>query len=133
MTIDFTHEGRTYDGWTVEQALAAGIPPAIIDAALAAQRRSLIKAECRRRIYAAASAETQMNMAAATAVISAKTASNRSQAEQDTLAGVQDALAWVAAMRANVATLAADPQADFTADAAWPDIPATAAAVAQQF
>lgn len=133
MTLTITHAGRTFIDWEKADLLAAGVPQVEIDAALNEQRLKRIKDECRRRIYASASAETQMNMATANSVIAAKTASSRSQAEQDTLAGVEAALGWVAAMRATIATLAADPQADFTDDAAWPDIPPAAAAVAAQF
>ncbi|WP_341204783.1 hypothetical protein [uncultured Sulfitobacter sp.] len=84
---------------------------------------SAIKAECRRRIYAAASAETQMNMATAAAVVSAKTASNRSAEESAMLTGLGQAIDWVAAMRARVAELAADADLDFRADESWPDLP----------
>lgn len=131
--LSLKYGGKNYVRFTRDELLAAGVPEPDIQAAESKVRETEISAECRRRIYAAASSETQMNMATATAVISAKTASARSQAEKDTLDGVEAALGWVAAMRANVATLAADPQADHTADAAWPAIPAIASAVAAQF
>jgi len=123
MTLTFDYDGRTLVNWTVADALEAGVPQAIIDAALTDQRLAAIKAETRRRIYAVASSEAQMNMAAATAVISGKAASARSDAEKATLVGAEAAIGWVAAMRLTIATLAADPDADFTADAAWPDVP----------
>ena len=122
-TFDITREG----------ALEMGYSEAAVDAAEAQARATLISAECRRRIYSLASAETQMNMAAASAVISAKTASSRTDQEKAVLAGLEAAIGWVAAMRANVATLAADPGLDFTADANWPAAPAEAVAVADQF
>jgi len=133
MIFDFEHAGRIYLAWTVEEALAAGVPQAVIDAELSKRRRTDISAECRRRIYAVASSEAQMNMAAATAVISGKTASARTDTEQAVLAGAEAAIGWVAAMRANIATLAADPATDFTADAAWPDIPPEARAMIENF
>ena len=133
MNFDITHEGRTTLAVDREGALALGYPEAAVDAAEAAVHAKLIGNECRRRIYAVASAETQMNMAAASAVISAKTATTRSDEEKAVLAGLEAAIGWVAAMRGNVATLAADSTKDFTADENWPEVPAAAAAVAHQF
>lgn len=133
MIFDIAHEDRTTLSVDRAGALELGYPEAAVDAAEAQARATLISAECRRRIYSLASAETQMNMAAASAVISAKTASSRTDQEKAVLAGLEAAIGWVAAMRANVATLAADPGLDFTADANWPAAPAEAVAVADQF
>ena len=133
MQLTIKHDGRTYANMTAEEAVAAGVPQAVVDAALADLRIADIKAHCRRRIYAVASSEAQMNMAAATAVISGKTASARTDTEKAVLAGAEAAIGWVAAMRANIATLAADPAIDFTADAAWPDIPPEALAMIENF
>ena len=102
-------------------------------AAMLNGRTSAIKAECRRRIYAAASAETQMNMATAGAFISSKTASARSEEEKAVLTGIEASLAWVAQMRENVATLAAAPELDISDDANWPECPDAALAVVGMF
>ena len=133
MNLTFEFDGRQYVNWSPEDALAAGVPQTVIDAELANLRIAAIKAECRRRIYAVASPEAQMNMAAATAVISGKTASARSDSEKATLAGAEAAIGWVAAMRATIAALAADPATDVTADAAWPAIPPEALAMIANF
>ena len=127
------HDGTAYVNHDAADLLAAGVPQAAIDAALAEARIAAIKAECRRRIYAIASPEAQMNMAAATAVISGKTASARTDPEKDILAGAEAAIGWVAAMRATIATLAADPETDFISDAAWPDVPPEALAMIANF
>lgn len=133
MNFDITHEGRTTLAVDREGALALGYPEAIVDAAEATANAKLIGMECRRRIYDVASAETQMNMAAASAVISSKAASARTEEEKSVLVGLEAAIGWVAAMRENVATLAADPAKNFTADENWPEVPAAAAAIAHQF
>lgn len=133
MLLTVEYEGRKTINVTADEALTLGYPKAVVDAAKAAGHATLISGECRRRIYALASAETQMNMAAASAVISAKTASTRTDQEKAVLAGLEAAIGWVGAMRANVATLAGDPSKDFTDDENWPDVPAAAAAIADQF
>lgn len=133
MLFDIQHDGRTTLAVDRDGAIELGYPPEVIDAAEVAAFAKRIGAECRRRIYSVASAETQMNMAAASALISSKTASSRTDQEKAVLAGLEAAIGWVSAMRANVATLAADPSKDFTADEHWPEVPAAAAAVADQF
>lgn len=127
------HAGRGYTMMTPAQLVKAGVPQALIDAAIADCRRALIRDECRRRIYAVASAETQMNWASATAVISAKSAAQRSEPERATLAALGDAIGWVQAMRANVGTLAADAGSDFTLDTAWPTCPQSVIDAVAQF
>ena len=92
-----------------------------------------IKAECGRRIYATASQAAQTNIATAVGVISGKTASARSDNEKTILSGAGIALAWVTAMRGNVAVLATDPNLDFTDDANWPVTPPEVVALAAQF
>ena len=126
MEFDITHENRTTLSVDREGALALGYPEDVIAAAEAGVRVSAIKAECRRRIYAAASAETQMKMATAGALISSKTASARSDDEKKVLAGIEASLAWVAEMRGNVATLAADPALNIADDGNWPECPEAA-------
>ena len=133
MDFDITHEGRTTLAVDRRGAQSLGYPEAVIAAAEAGVRVSAVKAECRRRIYAAASAETQMNMATAAAVVSAKTASNRSAEESAMLAGLGQAIDWVAAMRARVVELAADPELDFLSDESWPDLPDGARDVVAMF
>ncbi len=134
MQIDFLeYNGIGYQAMTAQELLAAGVPQATIEEAIAKIRVSQIKQECRRRIYAIADAESQMNMAAASAVISGKTAANRTEAEKAVLANAELAIDWVAAMRANIATLAADANAVITDDANWPDCPPEVIALASQF
>lgn len=131
LTITKDNKATTYG--SLQDATDAGLPQADIDAARAEMRVKQIKAECRRRIYVQASTETQMNMAAAAAVISAKTATARSTEEKAVLAGLEAAIGWVAEMRATVATLAADPGADVLGDASWPDVPAQVSATTDLF
>jgi hypothetical protein len=133
MNITLEHDGREFTNFTVEDLLAAGVPQAAIDAALNKVRVDKIKQECRRRIYAVASAETQMNLAAASAVISGKTAANRTDPEKAVLAAAEAAIDWVAGMRINIASLAANPTSDFKDDANWPVVPDEVAAVMDQF
>ncbi|MGR3435277.1 MAG: hypothetical protein ACU0CO_10370 [Shimia sp.] len=133
MNFDITHEGRTTLAVDRESALALGYPETAIDAAEQVAYAKLVSQECRRRIYLVASAETQMNMAAAVAVISAKTSSSRSAEETATLQGLEAGVGWIAAMRGNVQTLAADPDKDFTDDAHWPAAPAEALDIAALF
>ncbi|MEX5515724.1 hypothetical protein [Pseudophaeobacter sp. 1A09344] len=131
--LEVKHENKTFAAETAAELTAMGVPQVVVDEALALRRQKGISAECRRRIYDVASVEAQMNMAAAVGVISGKTASARSEDEKSILAGAEAAIGWVAAMRAAVATLAADADADFTADVAWPDVPPEALAMIQHF
>lgn len=123
MQVSFEHNGKTYAGMTAQEAIAAGAPEAVVDSVFAAMHRRTVSAECRRRIYAAASAEAQMNMATAAAITSAKAEADRTDDDKTVLDGVHLALAWVADMRAAFEALAADPDADFMSDAAWPALP----------
>lgn len=120
--LTITHGGHQYLEMTPDDLRASGVPQEAIDVALAQLRAQEVKAECKRRIYAVMSAETQMNITAVSAAIAAKPASSRTAEEKATLAAAQQALAWVDAMRARAAELAGDPQADFKA-AAWPAVP----------
>ena len=133
MRFDITHEGRTTLATTREHALEAGYPEDVVSAAENGVRVSTAKAECRRRIYAAASAETQMNMATAAAVISAKEASARTEDEASILSGLDDAIGWVAQMRARVTELADDAALDIGDDANWPPLPDGARDVVAKF
>jgi|GEM_PF-975144 len=131
--FDIEHEGRKTLNVDREGAEALGYPEAVIAAAETIVAVGKISDECRRRIYAKASAETQMNMASVVAVISAKTAASRSTEETATLDGLEAATGWVGAMRANIATLAADPSLDPSDDANWPNCPAEVIALVAQF
>ena len=121
--LTISHGGHTYVDATPQFLRAAGVPQEVIDAELARQRAQAVKAECKRRIYAVMSAETQMNITAVSAAIAAKPASARSPEEKATLAAAGAALAWVDAMRARAAELAGTPDVDYRNDAAWPAVP----------
>ncbi|PIE13833.1 MAG: hypothetical protein CSA70_03710 [Rhodobacterales bacterium] len=131
-------ELRTNDGGFVyasdtAAALNMGLSVEAIQAAEAEARKTAVSEECRRRIFAVASQNAQTNMSLAVGVIGAKTASTRTDIEKATLAGAEAALGWVMDMRAAFLALAADAQADYLADAAWPAIPPEAATIAAQF
>lgn len=132
-TFTLSHNGRVFANATLDDLRARGIPEAVLDEAARESRRAQVSAECRRRIYAAASAETQMNMATAASVISGKETPERTAEEQAILEGVRAALDWVNDMRAQVPVLTDDPDADLTADANWPDLPLEVAATVEQF
>ena len=93
------------------------------NAAMSNVRSKEVSNECRRRIYAAASSETQMNMATAAALISAKAEGDRSAEETEILSGLNDAIGWVGDMRAAYQSISADPEADIYDDASWPPFP----------
>ena len=131
--FDITHDDRTTLSTTRADAEALGYPEEVIAAAELGARKSAAKDECRRRIYAAASAETQMNMATAAAVISAKEASARTEDEASILSGLDDAIGWVAQMRGRVTELAADATLDIADDANWPPLPDGARDVVDKF
>lgn len=96
-------------------------------------RMVAVKAECRRRIYAVASAEAQMNVSTAGIVYAAKAAADRSAEEGMVIAGAAAGIGWVAAMKAAIPALVANPNTDYTADESWPQCPPEAAAVYGQF
>ncbi|MFV0384878.1 hypothetical protein [Paracoccus sp. (in: a-proteobacteria)] len=127
--LEVMHNGRLYVAETSAALRQMGVPDPAVDAAGADARMEAIKAECRRRIYAVASAESQMNMAAAVGVIAGKSAAERTAEETATMAAAESAIGWVAAMRAAIVTLAEDANADFTASAVWPDVPPDAVAM----
>ena len=89
-----------------------------------AARRELIKAECRRRIFDVVDGIAQVNLAAAAA------ASVLTEGQMQTY---RAGLAWVAGMRAACLPLIADADADYTGDAAWPDLPDGVADLATGF
>ncbi|KZL21774.1 hypothetical protein PsAD37_03497 [Pseudovibrio sp. Ad37] len=74
-----------------------------------------------------------MNMATAAAAIAGKAVADRSADEVTLLTSTKAALDWVGAMRARCLELAADPDADFTADASWPECPPEVVTLVGQF
>lgn len=130
---EFVYDGITFAGFSASSAIVAGVPQAMIDAAVAKARREKIKAECRRRIYGVANAETQMNINGAAAVIGAKAASQRSAAETALLSAQSAGVQWITAMRAAVESLSADNGADYLAETAWPECPAEVVALAAEY
>jgi len=121
--LSFEYNGRQYDQWHEEDALATGVPAGVIAEAKSKLRRKLVSAECRRRIYSVASAEAQMNIATAAGVIAGKSDVDRTEEDQAVLDGGRFALMWVGDMRAAFEALAAEPEKDFLDDAAWPPLP----------
>lgn len=100
-----------FDGLAVEEITP---PPSVDD----------VKAECGRRIYAIASAPTQINMAAAEAA-------GRLTPEQS--AAFVAGLDWITAMRAACASIIAGGIVDYTDDAHWPVCPPEVVALANAF
>ncbi|UOA24064.1 hypothetical protein DSM110277_02500 [Sulfitobacter pontiacus] len=123
MEITFVHNGRLHQNFTLDNARDLGLTEEELAAALAEGRKPKVRAECRRRIYGKASAETQMNMATAAALISAKAEDDRSAEETEVLSGLNDAIGWVTDMRAAYQSISADPEADIYDDASWPPFP----------
>jgi hypothetical protein len=93
-----------------------------IDAAALERRRVAVNAECERRIFAIASANAQRNMGVVLGIIAATPAGDRTNQDVEILAGCRAAMSWVNAMRSAAAHLR-ETDDDFTADAAWPDLP----------
>lgn len=89
------------------------------------------RAECARRIFAAASANTQNNLNAYINVLNAKGA--LTNPEKADVAAFGEAFLWIAAMRSTWKQLLAAGDADFRNDAKWPPLPAAAAALAARF
>lgn len=133
MLLTVKEGNRSTSDVSAQDALSLGYSPNAIAQAEGEARSRLAKRECRRRIYAAASAETQMNMATAAAVISAKEASARTEDEASILSGLDDAIGWVAQMRARVTELADDAALDIGDDANWPPLPDGARDVVAKF
>ncbi|KEP69658.1 hypothetical protein DL1_03335 [Thioclava dalianensis] len=123
MLINIKRDSATIYNVDSDNALGLGFSADEIANGLSVARSAEAKAECRRRIYAVASAEAQMNISASVAVISGKAASARSEDEKATLAGATSMTEWIAAMRATCADLSQAGEADFRADAAWPEVP----------
>lgn len=132
-SLSLKHAGKSYIAWSEAELKAAGVPQGAIDGAQKGARLTTIKAECRKRIYAQASSETQMNMATAAAAIAGKVHTERSAEEAALLTSTKAALDWVGAMRAKVVELAEDPDTNFTQDASWPECPPEVVALTEQF
>ncbi|WP_438752073.1 hypothetical protein [Pararhizobium sp. O133] len=92
--------------------------------AQAARLRSA-KAACGTRIYRVASAECQMNMAAAAAIIAATPEGSRTSDDTAMLTAYRLFRGWVDAMRATVDPLASGT-GSIADDSAWPVCPAEA-------
>ena len=122
-TFDYEHGGHLFLSKTAEELLSKGVPQSAVDALVFAARQDELRGECRLRIYSVASAEAQMNIANSVAIIACKPASVRSAQDEATLAGAIAMSEWIAAMRAACAELAQDGETDFSADAAWPEVP----------
>jgi hypothetical protein len=118
---------------TIDDARAAGASEADIAEAVTAERRESARAECRRRIYAVASAETQLNMTSFVTAIGLKPASSRTEEEKAAASAFVVALGWIESMRAAVATIAGDAALDMSAPASWPACPAEVLALANRF
>ncbi|WP_057466118.1 hypothetical protein [Pseudovibrio sp. POLY-S9] len=131
--ISLNYMGRDFIQFEPASLRAHGVPQVVIDDTLSAENLKLIKAECRKRIYARASAETQMNMATAAAAIAGKAVAERSADEVTLLTSTKAALDWVSAMRSKCLELAEDPGTDFTQDASWPECPPEVVALTEQF
>lgn len=123
MELSFTLNGRRHENFTFEEIEALDITDEEKKSAITQGRKPKVSAECRRRIYEKASAETQMNMATAAALISAKAEGDRSAEETEILSGLNDAIGWVGDMRAAYQSISADPEADVYDDASWPPFP----------
>ena len=52
-TINFTHEGKAYQGWSPEDALAAGVPQTVVEAGVRAAAEATARQRCRAHIVAA--------------------------------------------------------------------------------
>lgn len=90
------------------------------------------RAECARRIEAAASDATQKNMAAYFALLGIKSAS-LSQAEADQVRAFAMAINWINQMRQTWRAMAAANEPDPTNDEKWPVLPAEAVTLAASF
>ncbi|SFK98193.1 hypothetical protein SAMN04488518_11347 [Pseudovibrio ascidiaceicola] len=132
-SLSLKHAGRSFIAWGEAELKAAGVPQAAIDEAQKGARLTTIKAECRKRIYAQASSETQINMATAAAAIAGKAVADRSAEEATLLTSTKAALDWVGAMRSKCLELAEGPGTDFTLDASWPECPPEVVALTEQF
>ena len=131
--LELEYNGQKYGPATVGELLERGVPQSVIDEATTRVRKAAVNHECKRRIYAVASRETQMNMATVSSVISGKDATKRTAQEKAILAGVEASLGWVSAMRNAAATITADTAIDMQVDDAWPACPDAVLAVVGQF
>ncbi|MVA27036.1 hypothetical protein V6582_14985 [Agrobacterium vitis] len=121
--LSVEYKGELFIGSTADSLAEAGVPDTVIKQAKAYQHREAVKAECRRRIYAVGSSEAQMNVTSMTAAISAKTEANRTAQEKAIVAAASQSIEWVTAMRGRFAELAEDMEANYLADASWPECP----------
>ena len=85
---------------------------------------AVVKAECSRRIYAILDAPTVSNVQGAALA---------GELDQGEMAVFRAGRAWVDAMLAACRAMADDPQAEYSADAAWPPVPPGVADLAARF
>ena len=131
-----TSQWRMAPAWTTSPKTKPA-PPARATLRSTPPRRArappLVSAECRRRIVEVADETAQANMTAHASRLARKTAAQRDAEDEAFLVAYDAGLDWIAAMRAVVPALVADPDADFRADGAWPDLPDGVADVVDQF
>lgn len=119
--------------WADDALPDSATQEAILADARMRQRKQAVRGECRRRIYAQANQQAQTNMGTAQGVIAAKDPATRTDEERQILAGVAAALVWVGEMRTTYRALAADTDADYLTDTAWPECPAEVIATVALF
>ena len=116
------------EGWLLDDGAFTPPPPPAPQPPTVAEA----KAECARRIFAAASGNTQNNLNAYMNWLALKSGTLTS-AEKADVAAFGEAFQWIAAMRAKWKVLHAAGDADFREDAKWPVLPPAAAALAARF
>lgn len=124
-----------YGGGARVIVVPSGVPTAAIGEAMEVTpdiASATARHECARRISAALSTAGQLNMLAWAALVGAKTASARSDAEKADLLAYGEAVTWIEAMRATWPEIAAEGGDPFD-DAAWPPLPPAAADLAARF
>ena len=132
-SLNLKYDGKSFNAFTPASLRAAGVPEEVIAAAMLDERNAAISAECRRRIYAVAGAEAQMNINGEANLITIKIASQRTEEEVKFLADFKLSLDWIKSMRAAYDVLSADADADHLADANWPECPPAVIALAGRY
>ena len=132
MNFTIKHDGKTYRNFSEEGLRNVGVPDNIVDEFVLGEKLKMIKSECGRRIYAVASKESQSNVSTKLGLIALKSASSRTDEEKAIVDGAEKGIQWVNDMKAAMPALLANGE-DYTADAAWPQIPEEAAQVYSQF
>ncbi len=60
--IDFEYEGKAYQGWSPEDAIASGVPQAVVDEGLSAARVETARQRCRIHIVTSYPEWQQINI-----------------------------------------------------------------------